>query len=242
LDKWNYQRVKWFIFVTNELIFVPEAASNRIMIKQLTYVTFLDALLRGDNQICRNIVFNLLENKVPVETIYFELFHKVLYKIGNMWERSQITIPTEHRATQIIDELISATLLKVESATKTGKTCVISCVDKEYHFLGAKMAAYIFELNGWKSHFLGASTPVKLLVNFIEESQPDVVGLSINFHLNYHRLNETLSLIEQKVPNQKVYLGGQAAVQKKGELVEKYKNLIVFESVKELNEKLKADS
>lgn len=211
------------------------------MIKQVTYLTFLDALLKGENQVCRSIVYNLIDNKVPVETIYFELFQKVLYKIGNMWERNQISIPTEHQATQIIDELISVSLAKAGLRPKNGHSCVISCVDKEYHILGAKMVSYIFELNGWHTHFLGASTPPKLLVNFIDETKPDIVGLSLNFYLNYLRLTETLKLIREKSPEQVVYLGGQAIAEKKTELRATFDNLIIFDSIMELNNHLKEE-
>ncbi|MCK6615525.1 MAG: cobalamin-dependent protein [Ignavibacteriaceae bacterium] len=209
------------------------------MIKQITYLTFLDALLAGDKLLCQSIVKNLVDNKIPVETIYFDLFQKVMYRIGTMWEKNQISIPVEHHATQIIDELISVTLNVSQKEEGNGKRCIISCVDKEYHLLGAKMVSYIFELNGWDTIFLGASTPPKTLVNYVMEKDPHVVGLSNNFHLNFLRLLETIELIKQARPNQQIYLGGQAIGQVADKLPKEHEGVKIFHSIMDLNKHLK---
>lgn len=209
------------------------------MIKQITYLTFLDALLAGDKLLCKSIVKNLIQNKFPVETIYFDLFQKIMYRIGTMWEKNQISIAVEHQATQIIDELISTTLNESNRPEVNGKRCIISCVDKEYHLLGAKMVSYIFELNGWNTVFLGASTPPKTLVNFIIEKDPHVVGLSNNFHLNFLRLLETVELIKQARPHQEIYLGGQAIGQIADKLPSENEGVRVFHSIMDLNKHLK---
>ncbi|MCC6548536.1 MAG: cobalamin-dependent protein [Ignavibacteriaceae bacterium] len=209
------------------------------MIKQITYLTFLDALLSGDKLLCQSIVRNLIDNKIPVETVYFDLFQKIMYRIGTMWEKNQISIAVEHQATQIIDELISTTLNESNRQDRIGKRCIISCVDKEYHLLGAKMVSYIFELNGWDAIFLGASTPPKTLVKFIVEKDPHVVGLSNNFHLNFLRLLETVELIKQARPHQQIYLGGQAIGQIADKLPKENEGVRIFSSIMDLNKHLK---
>lgn len=209
------------------------------MIKQITYLSFLDALLAGDKFRCQAIVKDLILSKVPVETIYFDLFQKIMYRIGTMWEKNQISIADEHQATQIIDELISTSLNGRMKPEGNGKRCVISCVDKEYHLLGAKMVSYIFELNGWDTIFLGASTPPKTLVNFIIEKDPHVVGLSNNFHLNFLRLLETVDLIKQARPHQQIYLGGQTISTVAEKLPKESEGVRVFNSIKDLDQHLK---
>ena len=62
---------------------------------------------------------------------------------------------------------------------------MISCIDKEFHEIGARMAADVFELNGWNTYFLGASMPTREIVKFIEVKKPDVVGFVIQFLLEY---------------------------------------------------------
>ena len=127
----------------------------------------------------------------------------------------------------------------IKSDKKVGKTALISCVDKEFHEIGARMAADVFELNGWDTYFLGASMPTREIIKFIETKKPDLVGLSFNFYMNLMRLLEVIDHIKKHYPNQKIIVGGQGVNREKENLLNKYPDIKYFSSVKELDDYLK---
>lgn len=206
------------------------------MIKQVQYLEFFDSLIRGDKETCKKICFTLIEAGVSSKSIYLDLFQKSLYRIGKLWEDGKINIAEEHMASTIIDELITLIAEKARKEADVDKSVVVTCVDKEFHQIGPKMVANFFEINGWQTFYLGANTPVRELIKFIEDKKPDYVGLSINFHLNALRLLETIDNIYKKFPDQEIVVGGQGLKEIRSEISMNYPRVQVCESLEELEQ------
>ncbi len=209
------------------------------MIAEVYFLDYTNGLLQGEKEKCVGIVEKLLSEKVEIKDIYVDLFQRSLYHIGKMWEQGQLSIADEHIGTEITKSLMNKYAGKITSNKKIGKTALISCIDKEFHEIGARMAADVFELNGWNTYFLGASMPTREIVKFIEVKKPDVVGLSFNFYLNILRLFEVIDHIKKNYPAQQIIVGGQGATREKENLLNKYPEIKQFSTVKELDDYLK---
>ena len=137
------------------------------------YHYYFDALLSGDRQRCREEFEGWLANGLDLRALYQDLIQRSLYEVGARWERSQVSVATEHLATAITDSLLNLVYPRLFSKPRVGCSAVVCCAAKEYHQIGGKMVADLFELNGWRGYFLGANTPVPDLLNFIQEKEPD---------------------------------------------------------------------
>jgi methanogenic corrinoid protein MtbC1 len=209
------------------------------MISEVYFLDYTNGLLQGDKEKCISIVEKLISEKTDTKDIYVDLFQRSLYHVGKMWEQGQLSIAEEHMGTEITKCLMNKYASKITANKKIGKTVLITCVDKEFHEIGAQMAADVFELNGWKTYFLGASTPTREIVKFIEIKKPDVVGLSFNFYMNVMRLLEVIDHIRKNFPKQQIIIGGQGVNREKENLLSKYPDIKHFSSVKELDDYLK---
>lgn len=209
------------------------------MISEVYFLDYTNGLLQGDKEKCISIVEKLITEKTDIKDIYVDLLQRSLYHVGKMWEQGQLSIADEHMGTEITKCLMNKYADKITANKKVGKTALITCVDKEFHEIGARMAADVFELNGWNTYFLGASTPTKEIVKFIEIKKPDVVGLSFNFYMNLLRLFEVIDHIRKNYPDQKIIIGGQGINPKKENLLSKYPDIRHFSTVKELDDYLK---
>lgn len=209
------------------------------MINEVYFLDYTNGLLQGDKEKCIGIVEKVLSEKVEIQDVYVDLFQRSLYHIGKMWEQGQLSIADEHLGTEITKSLMNKYAPKIKSNNKVGKTALISCVDKEFHEIGARMAADVFELNGWDTYFLGACTPTREIVKFIEIKKPDVVGLSFNFYMNVMRLLEVIDHIKKNFPHQQIIVGGQGISREKENPLGNYHDIKQFSSVKELDDYLK---
>ena len=176
------------------------------------YQTYLASLLRGDKEECLNIVITLLQDKIEIRQLYTDLFQKSMYRVGELWERNEISVAREHLATTITENMLSITYPHLCTGLQSEKKAIISCTANEYHQLGGKMVADIFELHGWDAYFLGANTPVNELLKFIDEIQPDLIGLSLAVYFNVPALKATLEAIQAHFKNLDILVGGQAFV------------------------------
>ncbi len=206
-------------------------------IKQSHFLGFYNALIDGDKDKCTALVQSLVEQGVDLKDIYIELFQKSLYRIGKLWDHNRISIPEEHLATQIIESLISR-FSPIGNQSKD-KKAVVTCIDKEFHEIGAKMVSNVFEYAGWKTYYLGASVPAKETVKYVKQIDPDVIALSWGLYLNLGRFLEVIDHLTRFFPTKKIVVGGQALAENSDNILKKYKNVTYIESLDALEKFLK---
>lgn len=204
-----------------------------------TYLEYFDALITGNRDKCAEIVDSLQENKVELIDLYEKLFQRSMYRIGKLWNQNKITVAEEHIATYITDTLVDVVCSRLNKAEKKNKTIVVTCVEKEFHCIGAKIIVDYFEFLGWDVIMLGANTPVSELLKVIEDKKPDLIGISNSFYLNILRLLKFIETIQKKFPDQKIIVGGQALSEGKDDLLEKYRNVNYIASLREIDAYLK---
>jgi methanogenic corrinoid protein MtbC1 len=201
-------------------------------IKQSQFLGFHNALVDGDKDKCASIVQSLLSDSVNLKEVYVELFQKSLYRIGKLWDHNQMSIPEEHLATQIIESLINR--FDTIGKSKQEKKVVVTCIDKEFHEIGAKMVSNVFELAGWKTYYLGASVPTKETIKFVKQIDPEVIALSWSLYLNLGKFLEVVDHLTRFFPAKKILVGGQALVENSDKILKKYKNVVYIDSLHSL--------
>ena len=124
--------------------------------------------------------------------------------------KGKISVATEHMATAINESLLNLTYPRLFAQPRNGKSAVVTCMTNEYHQIGAKMVADIFELHGWRGYFLGANTPVKDVKSLIAEKRPDVIALSAAVAFSLDSLVRSATDIRATFPDVPILVGGQA--------------------------------
>lgn len=213
----------------------PELPENHC-VEPLEYdfQNYLKALIEGDRRTCRTVFESWLERGIDLRRLYEELVQRSLYAVGDLWERGQISVAVEHLATAITESLLNLVYPVLFSQPHVGKSAVVSCAANEYHQIGGKMTADIFELNGWRGYFLGANTPPADLLALVKEKRPMVVAMSLTVYFNLDSLLRTISLIRAKFPNLPILVGGQAFRWGGSERVEQIDGVRYLRSLAEL--------
>jgi methanogenic corrinoid protein MtbC1 len=180
------------------------------IIEERVYQDYLRALLAGRRSVCHDIVQKLLDAKVEIRALYEKLFQQSMYTVGEMWENNHITVAGEHLASSITEGLLNLVYPQLFAIERVGKKAVVSCTANEFHQIGGKMVADIFELNGWDGYFLGANTPSEDLIRYIQDVKPDIVALSLSILPNLDSLIHCIEIIKSDFPNLDLLVGGQA--------------------------------
>lgn len=205
-------------------------------IKQSHFLDFYNNLVEGNKENCSQIVKVLLDEGIDITDIYVELYQKSMYRIGKLWDHNQLTIPEEHLATNIISSLIEK--YSPEPIDNKNEKALVTCIDKEFHEIGAKMVAKILEYHGYKTYYLGAAVPSKEIIKFINQIDPQIIAISWSLYLNLARFLEVLDNITKMFVNKTIYVGGQALAENPDKLLKKYKNVRHISCVKSLNNEL----
>lgn len=210
------------------------------MFMEKIYSEYFDNLLNGRREACRAIVETLTEEGYSAIAIYETLFRRSLYQVGEYWEMNKISVATEHMATAITENLMIGLQPQLFCTERVGKKVVIACIANEYHQIGAKMVADIFESKGWDSLFVGASTPAGELIRLIKTQTPDLLGLSLSIYFNMGELKNTLRLVRSEFPRLPVLLGGQAFSRWGAEILHTHSKVYLVQNMPHLEEFISA--
>lgn len=189
---------------------------------------YLHYLLEGNRIKCSELVHRFLNETNSINDLYEKVIKVALYRVGKLWENNKISVASEHMATAITEGILNELFEQIISLERVNKKVVLTCVDKEQHQVGIKMVADVFEMHGWESYFLGTGIPVVELIQYIMETKPDILAISLSVYYNFKKLLETIDLIRLNFPELNIIVGGQAFNHVAILQLEKYQKLTYF--------------
>jgi methanogenic corrinoid protein MtbC1 len=140
-------------------------------------VRYLENLLKGDRNGCREVLGQALQTGTPVNTVYTELFWPVMKIVESLFRENRIDTITEKIATRINRTLVDQLQSKLPKRENRNKSIVVVCADDEPEELGAQMCADLFESDGWNVRFIGGGVPNDEIMVLCGKMQPDVLFL-----------------------------------------------------------------
>lgn len=126
------------------------------------------------------------------------LLQPALYRIGERWQRREISVAQEHLATAFAQRLLVQQFTQAAMAPPDGPKALFACVPGNHHALGLRIVGDTFELEGWSVEFLGADTPADDLVDRIGATRPNLVGLSVSMVRQLPQLKEIVERIRER--------------------------------------------
>lgn len=211
-----------------------------MMIENINYTVFLESLLKGDRAYCSRVIQNELKSNPSIFDLYEKLIKKSLYEIGDLWENNKISTATEHLASAIIEAILNEIYPEIISTDKKNQSVVLTCVENEMHQIGIKMVNDVFEMNGWKTYFLGINTPIAALIQFTKEIKPTLLAISVSLYFHLPDLEKVIQQINQEFPELPIFVGGQAFRHGGEDVIATYKNIVHLTDLNSLDHFIKS--
>ena len=138
-------------------------------------VTLFDALARGDEKAFRQLVQPRLRETGRRAAFLDRVVGDALREIGYRWERAQLTVDQEHRASHVISEAVNALRPEVRDGSKLA---LLACPPQEQHELPLYLVRLVFEWSGWRTELLGAGLPWDAAAAAVVRSRPAVLAFT----------------------------------------------------------------
>ena len=179
---------------------------NKQLTKKLQNDIF-NSLTKGDLEKTLEI-FEVYNKNFPIENFYDNLLRPVMYKVGDLWESGEISVATEHVASNIAHELVSNIIQRTSKTDHKGKVLVCTPSGEE-HSLGCRLIESFLQNKGYRVFNLSPSAPAESLITFIHEHNPDIVLVSITMEDNVKTAQRLVNKIQREfeIP---ILIGGQA--------------------------------
>lgn len=158
---------------------------------------YLEMLLQGDRNTASRTIMRAAEDGTAVKDIYLRVFQPAQREIGRLWQTNRISVAKEHYCTAATQLIMSQLYPRIFATQKIGRNLVASCVGGELHEIGVRMVADFFEMEGWDTYYLGASTPAQSIVRAIKERGADILALSATMTFHVTPLAELIDRVRQ---------------------------------------------
>jgi diguanylate cyclase (GGDEF)-like protein len=171
--------------------------------------TYQDALTVADAGGAGRVARQALGEGMGVAGLYQRVIAPAMWRIGELWEKGEITVADEHLATALTHQVMAGVYgPSLGHKVKAGRI-LMAAVEGEQHALGLRMAADVVELAGYETIYLGADVPTVDLLQAVAARSPDLVGLSATMPSSIKALDCAIAGIQRANPNLIVLFGGQ---------------------------------
>lgn len=170
--------------------------------------TFTKVILAGDVPALLELHASSIHSKMDSFTFYEKVVKPSMYRVGELWEKNQITVADEHLATATLKYLL-ATLFTHQEAYENQPKALLFCIEGEHHSLGLELANEVFKEKRWNTRYLGSNVPVSDAISFIDAWEPQVIGISIGMTTELARLKNCVGEIRNQHPEIEILVGGR---------------------------------
>jgi MerR family transcriptional regulator, light-induced transcriptional regulator len=154
---------------------------------------------------------------------YDKLLKPVMYRIGDLWQKGQLDVATEHASTntaigliKIINEQIITARTKMTQQSSSSSfssssqyKAVICTPDGELHGLACNMIESLLLNKGFKVYNISTSIPADYIIDYVRNLQPDIIFISITLAENIRSAERLVEQIHSKYNNKlPVVVGG----------------------------------
>src|SRR6187200_1053918 len=148
---------------------------------------------------------------------YDKLLKPAMYRIGDLWQKGQLDVATEHASTntaigliKIINERIITARTRPQESSSQYKA-VICTPDAELHGLACNMIESLLLNNGFKVYNISTSIPTDEGLQYIHDVRPDIVFISVTLSENIRSAERLIQQIQTKYNNKlPIVVGGSA--------------------------------
>lgn len=171
---------------------------------------YLQVLLRGERPMASKLILDTVQRGTPVREVYLNVFQRTQYEIGRLWQVNQISVAQEHYCTAATQLIMAQLYPYIFGAEKSRGALVATCVSGDLHEMGARMVSDFFEMEGWRTYYLGANVPTPSVVQTLIQHEATLLAVSAT--ITYHvRAVEALIAAVRRAPEcrgVKILVGG----------------------------------
>ncbi|MBM80569.1 MAG: DNA-binding protein [Planctomycetaceae bacterium] len=167
--------------VEPELLGLPAAAGQTGWTLKRARQMLVPALVKGDESVARQIVFDLLLAGHSVTAIFDDVVAPAFHEIGNQWDCGDVAVYQERRACEICMRILRELRATVTSAQPTHPIAIGATLEHDIYTLPVTMAEVVLRSVGWQSTSLGTNLPSETLIESIKTARARLFWLSVSF-------------------------------------------------------------
>jgi len=167
-------------------------------------VTLYEALVQGDTETVRQLVTPHVDSMVQRASFLDRVVGDSLREIGRRWQRGELSVEEEHRASEIVAEAVDRLRPRI---AREGPLAVLACPPAEAHDLPLRLLRLMFEWSGWRTELIGAELPWAEARHAVDRAFPRILAFSARSGEPFQH-NDFVALVDHCSAQQTVVIAG----------------------------------
>ncbi len=165
--------------VEPELLGLPSTTGQGPRVLDRAVVALTDALLAGNESLCRQIAIDLYLAEHRLSSICDNVIAPAFHRVGEVWHCGDIEIYRERRSCEICERLIHELRSAIPPQNDTPLVALGATPDGDPYRLPTMLVELVLLENGWNATSLGTSLPFATLRAAVIENRPRLFWLSV---------------------------------------------------------------
>jgi len=191
----------------------PENHSREAQQAKVTELgrAYADALLSADEAAAEIAIREAMDTGLDTARIDDEIIAPALWRIGDLWERGEISVADEHIATEISIRVLALQREAQRVAQTRGEHRVLLAAPAgEQHIVALRMVDDLLRNAGYEVAMLGSDVPEDALMVLMHRRPPDVVCLTSTMVDPAGEVLATIDALQRRWPAMGFVIGGSA--------------------------------
>jgi len=167
--------------VRPEILGLPSNTGQAAVVADRAREQVRDALIAGDEQQCRRIVFDLYLAGQSACEICDRVLAMAFRDIGHRWECGEVTVYRERRACEIGFKLLHELRIAVPAPLPEAPIAIGGTLSCDHYRLPTSMIELVLRELGWQATSLGTSLPTPTIGEAVRDSSPRLLWLSVSY-------------------------------------------------------------
>jgi MerR family transcriptional regulator, light-induced transcriptional regulator len=166
--------------VRPELLGLPSTTGQGHTVVERARDQMTDALVAGDDEQCRRIVFDLYLAQHSAGEICDQVLAGAFHEIGDRWECGELAVYRERRGCEIALRALYELRSAIPAPHPTKPLAIGGTLVHDPYKLATTMVEVALREAGWRAESYGTLLPAKTLCEAVHDTRPRLVWLSVS--------------------------------------------------------------
>jgi len=179
-DVFQFLRKSGQQLVRPELLGLPSNTGRTAAVEERARDRLRDALIAGDEDQCRRIVFDLYLSGQSACEICDQVLAPALHDIGALWECGEVSVYRERRACETELKLLHELRMAIRAPPTDAPRAVGGTLECDPYRLPTSMIELVLREQSWQATSLGTRLPAATIAEAVRDNKPKVLWLSVS--------------------------------------------------------------
>lgn len=179
-DVFQFLRQSGHQLLRPELLGLPSNTGQGTTVIDRARDQIRDALVAGDEEQCRRIVFDLYLARQSACDICDRVIAPALHDIGDGWECGEVTVYRERRACETVLKMLHELRMAMRTPPTEAPIAVGGTLECDPYRLPTAMIEVVLRERGWQATSLGTQLPATTLAEAVRDKRPRLLWVSVS--------------------------------------------------------------